>query len=113
GNFFGGVSEQIVFVRGDFVEADAFHVTDGRAETDGAGNIRSAGFKLKGKLIEQRLFECNRGDHVAAALVGRHGLKERGFAVKHADAGGAVHFVAGKGVEIAVERLHVDFQVRN
>ena len=34
------------------------------------------------------------------------------FAVEHADAGGAEDLVAGEGVEIGVERLHVHLHVR-
>ena len=35
------------------------------------------------------------------------------LAVEHADAGRAVDLVAGEGVEVAVELLHVDVQVRH
>ena len=55
----------------------------------------------------------DRADHVAAALVRRHRLEQRRLAVEHADAGRAVDLVPGERVEIAVERLHVDRQVRH
>ena len=67
---------------------------------------------LCGSALYVGLLEGDRADHVAAALVGRHRLEQRGLAVEHADAGRAVHLVAGEGVEVAVERLHVDRQVR-
>ncbi len=38
---------------------------------------------------------------------------KRCFAVEHADAGGPEELVAGEGVEIGVERLHVDLHVRH
>ena len=47
-------------------------------------------------------------DHLAAALIGPHGLEMLLLAVEHADAGRAVELVAGEGVEIAIEVLHVD-----
>ena len=51
-------------------------------------------------------------DHVAAALVGRHGVQQPGLAVENADARRPEHLVAGEGVEIGVQRLHVDLHVR-
>ena len=52
-------------------------------------------------------------NHVAAALIGRHFFEQRGFAVEHADAGRPEKLVAGKGEEVAIERLHVNAQVRD
>src|SRR5256885_1733981 len=58
------------------------------------------------------LFERDRADHVAASLVRRHGFKQPGFAVEHADARGAEHLVAGKRVEVAIEVPDIDFEMR-
>ena len=50
-------------------------------------------------------------DHLAAALVRRHGGQPLRLAVEHADAGRPVELVAGEDVEVDVEVLHVDRQV--
>ena len=68
---------------------------------------------LYGTVVVQRLLERDRRDHVAAALVRRHRLEQRAPAVEHADAGRAEHLVAREHVEVAVERLHVDHEVRH
>ena len=60
-----------------------------------------------------RLLERHRQDHVAAALEGLHLLEQRGLAVQRAAARRAADLVTGKRVEIAVERLHVDGDVRH
>ena len=44
-------------------------------------------------------------------MVRRHRLQQRRLAVEHADAGGAIQLVAREGVEIAVERAHIDLEV--
>ena len=53
-------------------------------------------------------FEGDGLDHVAAALPGRHGVKDHTLAVKHADAGWPVGLVTGEHVEIAIQSLHID-----
>ena len=67
---------------------------------------------LYGSGVVGRLLERDRLDHVAAALIRRHRLEQLRLAVQHADAGRAVQLVAREHVEVAVERLHVDGQVR-
>ena len=67
-----------------------------------------AGLELVGQVVVGGLLEGDRADHVAAALIRRHRFQQRGLAVEHADAGRAEHLVPGEGVEIAIERLHVD-----
>ncbi len=63
---------------------------------------------LYGRVVLGALLEGDGEDHVAAALPRRHGREQLLAAVEHADAGGAVDLVAGEGVEVAVQRLHVD-----
>ena len=85
---------------------------DSSRETDGSSHVGCAGFKLVGRLVVDGLLEANRKDHVAAALVGWHFLKELSPAVENADTGGAIHLVAGQRVEIAAQRLYVHFEMR-
>ena len=93
--------------------AEAVHVVDRGAQADRAGDVRRAGFEFVRQLVVSCLLECDGTDHVAAALIRRHGVEQRRFAVQHADAGRPVNLVAGEGVEIAVERLHVHLHVRH
>ncbi|MPN54308.1 hypothetical protein SDC9_201978 [bioreactor metagenome] len=62
--------------------------------------------------MEQRLLEGHVGNHVAAALPGRHLLQDRLLAVNHADAGRPEDLVAGEHEKVRVQRLHVHPQVR-
>ncbi len=57
--------------------------------------------------------ESDFANHVAPALVRRHGIEQRGLAVEHANASGAVEFVPRECVEIAIQCLHIDFEVRH
>ena len=41
-------------------------------------------------------------------LNGPHGFEMRALGIKRADAGGAINLVAGQGIEIHVQRLHID-----
>ena len=102
------VGEQIVFVGSHRFQAELLEVVDGGAQADGAGDVRRAGLELVRQRVVGRLLERDRADHVAAALVRRHRLQERGLAVQDADAGRPVKLVAGEDVEVAVQLLHVD-----
>ena len=50
-------------------------------------------------------------NHLAATLVGRHGLKQAALTVEHAYAGRTVHLVGRADKEVGVEVAHVDFEV--
>ncbi|MCY1203121.1 hypothetical protein D9M72_146200 [compost metagenome] len=108
-----GVGEQRVLVGGDGFQADRAHVPDGGAKGDDAGDIGGARLELVGQLVVGGLAERDLANHVPAALVRRHGIEQRGLAVEHADAGGPVKLVPGERVEIAIEGLHVDLEVRH
>ena len=62
---------------------------------------------LLGDDVVQGLLEANRPDHLAAALVGGHGIQQFGPPVQDAHARGAVKLVAGEGVEVAAQFPHV------
>ena len=97
---------------GDGVEADLAHVVDGRAQADRAGDIRGAGFEAMGRLAIRRRVHRDQPDHSAAGLVRRHFGQKLAARPQRADAGRTVELVAGKDVEIAAERPHVERQVR-
>ena len=101
------VAQQVPLVRGDRVEPDGVDVIERHAETDRPFDVRRPRFELVRQLVPGRSLEGDRGDHVAAAEKGRHRLEQRLTAVEDADAGRAVQLVAGGGVEVDAERLHV------
>src|SRR5262249_8315094 len=98
-----GVAEQALFVDGDILQADQLYVIDGRPEADRAGDVGRAGFELVRQVGVDRFLERNRGNHVAAALPGRHRFQVLGLAVEDAYAGRAVHLVTAENEEVAIE----------
>ncbi len=80
-------------------------------EGDGCGDRGGACLETEWWLLVDALVEMNSLDHIAAALVGGHRFEEGIFAIKDANAGGAVAFVAGECVEVDIESLHVDREV--
>ena len=108
GEFFRGIGEEFVLVRPHVLEADAAEVIDRRAQCDGPGDVGRPRFEFVGDDVVNRLFKADRTDHVAPALIRRHGLEQRRLAVEHPHAGRAVNLVAGKGVVVAVELPDVD-----
>ena len=61
-----------MLVAGDHLHADGFDIVERRAEPDGVGDIAGAGLEALGRALIDRLFESDVGDHIAAALPGRH-----------------------------------------
>ena len=67
---------------------------------------------FQGRLVEGRLLELDRLDHLAAAQERRHLLEQLLAAPQRARAARAGQLVAREGEEVAAERLHVDRAVR-
>ena len=86
--------EQVAFVGANPIEPARLDVLDRGAESDGAGDIRRARFELVRQHVVERPFEAHRSDHVAAALIRRHGSEQGGLPIEHADAGRAEQLVA-------------------
>ena len=99
-------------MRLNLLQAKIVQVFNGRSQSNSVGDVRRPGLKPVGQAIVDGLLECHRGDHVPAALVRRHGLQQLGLSVQQADAGGPIHLVAGNGIKIAIQRLHVHPHVR-
>ena len=95
------------------VHPEAIHILDGCAQADGARHMGRAGFKFVGQIVVDRLLEGHGTDHVAAALVRRHGFQQSGLAIENADAGRTVHLVTGENVEVAIQSLYVDVDMRH
>src|SRR5437016_12192806 len=86
GNGFSGIGQQLVLMRSYVVHPEAIHILDGCAQTDGTRHMGRACLKLVGQLVVNRLLEGYGTDHVAAALIRRHGIQQSRFAVQNADA---------------------------
>ena len=93
-------------------EIQTLQVVHGGGQADGAGDVRGAGLELERQLGVGGRLKAHMLDHLAAGLPRRHRLQQLLAADERADARGAVHLVAGEGVEVAAERLHVHRQVR-
>ena len=108
----GRVFEQAVFVSAQVLVSERLDVIQRGAQTDGVGNRGGSGFELVRNVVVRRLLESDGADHVSAALIRRHGFKQAGLAVERTDTRRPEDFVAREGVEIAIERPHVNPQVR-
>src|SRR5205085_11204764 len=94
------------------VAAGGLELVDRRAEPHGRGDWRGARLELVRQVAPGRLLVPDRVDHVTAEQEGLHLLQQLGAAPERADAARSAHLVAGDREEVAVERLHVDSQVR-
>ncbi len=99
-------------MRADALKADAVQIIHGRTHADGCGNRRRSRLEFIGNGVVSRFFEGDAQYHIAAALERLHFFQKRALAVKHADAGRPAYFMAGKSIKIAIERLHVELEVR-
>ena len=100
--------DEHVLVALDRVEPDVRDVVDRRAEADGLGDRRGPRLELVGKLVERRLVEPDRADHLAAEVERAHRLEQLAPAPQRADAARPAELVRGDGDEVGAERLHVD-----
>jgi len=107
------VRQQVLLVGVDRGKVERVQIVDGGAQPDRAGDVRRARLELVRHLVVGRLLESHGTDHVPAALIGGHGLEQGQASVQHANARRTQQFVSRQGVEVAVEVLHVDLQVRH
>src|SRR5688572_13819552 len=68
-------------------------------------------FKLIRQNVVMSLLESHQADHIAAALIGRHGLEQVRPSVKNSYARGTKQLVARKRVKVAPKLLHIDLEV--
>ena len=78
---------------------------------DGRGHVGRARLELVGDLVEGRVAQVHRADHVATAHEGRHLLQQLAPGPEGAGAGRRQHLVAAEGIEVRTQVLHVDGQV--
>jgi hypothetical protein len=83
------------------------HPVQRGGEPHGLGDRRRAGFEAPRRRGPGRWLDRDFGDHAAAAEERRQAGKQLAAPPEHADAAGAEALVAGEGVEIDAQRLHV------
>ena len=104
----GGIFEQFMLVGGDGVDPHPLQVVETGGEGGDIHKVGRAGLEFQRQLGVGGLLEAHMRDHLASTLIRRHHFKPFFLAVEHSHPCGAVHLVRGEGVEVAVERLHVD-----
>src|SRR4029078_12207937 len=97
-----GVVEQHILVAFDALASHTLDVVYGGAKPDRLHNSRRAGLEPARRDRARQLILGHIADHLAAALVGPHGLQVVLLAVEHADAGRAVKLMTCEGIEIDV-----------
>src|ERR1035437_5200895 len=102
-----------MFVSGNGIEADAIDIVDRSSKPNGPSYMGRTCLKFVEKPIVKSLLERNRLDHVSASLARRHGIEQCMLAVQYSDTCWAINFVARESVEIAIERAHIHFAVKN
>ena len=107
------VLEQFMLVGCNPVEAELIHIINGGSQADARGDVGCSRFKLVRNHVEKRLGKRHGADHVAAPLVRGHTFERLCLAVKGTHARGAEELVAGEGVEVTIDLLNVDFDVRS
>ena len=107
-----GIVGECLLVGGDMLHAEGRHIVEGAGKGGGAYVVGGAGLKLVGQLVEGGALERYGLYHLATALVGGHAVEPVLFAVEHADARGAIYLVGAEGVEVGIEVLHIDGDMR-
>src|SRR5260370_24456495 len=100
-------------MRSYVVHPEAIHILDGCAQADGSRHMGRASFKFVGQLVVDRFLEGYRTDHVATALVRRHGIQQSVLAIQNADAGGTIYLVTVEDVKVAIESPDVHLEMRH
>ena len=95
-------------MRAHALHAETRQVLAGRRQADRLGDGRGARLELHRQLVPRRGLELDGGDHVAAGEERRHALEQLAAPVQHADAGRPERLVPRPGVEVCVDRRHVD-----
>src|SRR6266700_6207340 len=91
--------------------ADGIDVVDGSAKPDRLHDRGCSSLEPVRRLAVCDVIPMHLADHLAAAIEWRHGREVLVLAVKRADAGRSVQFMAGDDIEIAVDVADIDVHV--
>ncbi|MCY1529706.1 hypothetical protein D9M68_648660 [compost metagenome] len=92
---------------GDGGGVEAGQIVQRRAQADHRGDGRGAGLEAERGAVEVRRLVGGGVDHLTTELPMFQACQGLAAAVEHADAVRAVELVAGKGVEVAAQGLHI------
>src|SRR5215204_2253554 len=110
--FLGRVTQKLLLVRVRRLAVNAVQVINRRAEPDGRSDGGRARLELVGDGRVGAPLEGHGANHRAAAEERVHLLQQLGLAVEDAAARRREHLVPRDGVEVAVQILHVNLQMR-
>ena len=102
-----GVGREGLIVLEDVLAADGVQIIHRRVHTDRPGDVRRARLEAVRSGLEPAFLPIDAGDHLAAALVGRHLGETLLASVEHAETGRPEDFVGAEHEEIAADGLHV------
>ena len=105
-------ASQRPLVREHVVHPDSIEVLTCGGQPDGVGHIRRSRLELVRQHIPGRLAVAHELDHVAPELVRPHRLEDSASADKSPDAHRTTHLVSAERIEIDVEVIETDTQVR-
>src|SRR5258707_7211773 len=91
--------------------SDSTKVINRRGETDCARDAWGAGFEPMWRLLKCAFFQGDAHDHFAAAVPGRHRIKNLFPRVQRSNTSRATHLVSGEGHEIAAHFPHINRQM--
>ena len=110
---FRGIARQFLLVGINLVHAQGGHIVERPCQGVRADVVGRTCLELVGQLVERRPLKADMLYHLPSSLVGRQPVEPLLLAVEHAHARRAVDLVPAEGIEVRVERLHVDCHVRH
>ena len=100
-------------MRAHLLHAQALQIAHGGRQSHRVGRVGRARFELVRQHVPGAVGVAHPFDHVAAELIRRHRLQQLPPSHQHADAHRSEQLVAAERVEVDVERVEVDGQVRH
>src|SRR5258706_6287328 len=105
---FEGVGAQFLIMMSDAFAADTVQIIHGDVQTDGARDVRSAGFEAMRRGFPGASMIIDRKDHLPTTPVWGRLFEALATTIENAEAGRAAHFMAGKNKKIAADLLHIE-----
>ena len=106
-HLFAGIGVKRILVRPRRLSVECHQPFERRGQSVCLQDRRCARLEAGGRIGIGHAVLRHFADHLASAFERPHGGEEFAFGVKRADAGGAVEFMAGDGIEIDAEILYV------
>ena len=110
---FSGIVKQIALVCSYRLSIKRLQPLNCAAQPNRTDKVRRSCLEFEGQGSECRALERNAIDHIATAHIWGHSIEQSLLSVEHADTRRTIEFVSRKGVEIAIQRLHIDPSVHH